>query len=185
MANHVTDLSPPQSICVSRHQIASYELIPNTSIQHHPLIIYHSAFPPSSVDAASVEAHLRAIGVAIPQWRYPMYQITHFHSTAHELLVVYQGAAVLCFGGEENPARIETKVAAGDVIFVPAGVGHRLLRDEELDGRQFMMVGAYEAGKQWDMCYGKEGEEEKIKLIEGLEWWKKDPIYGEDGRLFE
>lgn len=33
----------------------------------------------------------------------------------------------LGFGHEKNPARIEERVKRGDVIIVPAGVGHRLI----------------------------------------------------------
>jgi len=43
------------------------------------------------------------------------------------------------------------------------------------------MVGSYETGKNWDMCYGIEGEEEKVKGIERLGWFKRDPVYGDRG----
>ncbi len=82
------------------------------------------------------------------------------------------------FGGEDNPKRVETDVQKGDVIVVPAGVGHRLL--EDLKGG-FEMVGSYPQGKCWDMCYGKEEEEEKVKAISGLGWFEKDPLYGKIG----
>lgn len=84
----------------------------------------------------------------------------------------------LGFGGESNQGRVETEVRKGDVIIVPAGVGHRLL--EDLDG-DFEMVGSYPRGKSWDMCYGAEGEEEKIKGIKELSWFEKDPLYGDNG----
>jgi uncharacterized protein YjlB len=68
------------------------------------------------------------------------------------------------------------------VIIVPAGVGHRLL-DDYSSG--FEMVGSYPKGKDWDMCYGKEGEESKVKGISGLGWFKGDPLYGDDGPLLK
>ncbi len=61
---------------------------------------------------------------------------------------------------------------------IPAGVGHRLLDDFKSG---FEMVGSYPNGKDWDMCYGKEGEEEKVKRIEDLEWFDRDPFYGDQG----
>ena len=125
-----------------------------------------------------MEKHLNATGVVIPQWRYTMYSTTHFHSTTHEVLCVFNGKAKLCFGGEDNPKRIEEEVDQGDVILVPAGVGHRLL--EDLEGG-FQMVGAYPKGSRWDMCYGRKEEEEKVKSIEGLGWFDRDPIYGDEG----
>ena len=107
-----------------------------------------------------------------------MYQTSHFHSTTHEVLCVSSGKAKLCFGGEDNPNRTEAEVEAGDVMIVPAGVAHRLLKDH--DGG-FEMVGSYPRGKQWDMCYGKPGEEDKVEGIAGMEWFARDPIYGDEG----
>src|SRR6187402_1414758 len=80
---------------VSRHQIPLHGLIPNTSIQNLPLLIYHSCIP-TSASASSVEAHLNEVGVVVPQWRYTMYSTTHFHSTTHELLCILSGRAKLC-----------------------------------------------------------------------------------------
>jgi uncharacterized protein YjlB len=51
---------------------------------------------------------------------------------------------------------------------------------EDLEGG-FQMVGSYPKGCNWDMAYGTDGEEEKIKGIKTLEWFERDPIYGEDG----
>lgn len=47
---------------VSSYQIPALDLIPNTSIQRKPLLIYHSAFH-SSVSASIIESHLSTIGV--------------------------------------------------------------------------------------------------------------------------
>jgi uncharacterized protein YjlB len=65
---------------------------------------------------------------------------------------------------------------------VPAGVGHRLL--EDLDGA-LEMVGSYPKGKNWDMCYGKEEEEAKVKGIGGLGWFMKNPTYEDSGPVLE
>jgi len=107
-----------------------------------------------------------------------MYSTTHFHSSTHEVLCISAGKARLCFGGEENPGRVENEVQKGDVIVIPAGVGHRLLEDY---GSGFEMIGSYPVGKSWDMCYGKKGEESKVKKILELSWFEKDPLYGEEG----
>ncbi|KAI9696235.1 MAG: hypothetical protein M1836_005788 [Candelina mexicana] len=168
---------PLKELRVSKHQIPAHGLIPNTSIQNKPLLIYHSAFP-ASTNASAIEAHLSGIGVVTPQWRYTMFSTTHFHSTAHEVLCISSGRARLCFGGEDNPKKVEPEVTKGDVVVVPGGVGHRLL--EDLDGG-FEMVGSYETGKSWDMCYGKKGEEKKVEAISRLRWFTKDPVYGEGG----
>jgi uncharacterized protein YjlB len=86
------------------------------------------------------------------------------------------------FDGEENPGRVEASVLKGDTIIVPAGVGHRPL--EDLSGGDFEMVGSYPNGKNWDMCYGKKGED-KVNGITRLGWFEKDPLYGDDGPTFK
>ena len=107
-----------------------------------------------------------------------MYSQSHFHSTSHEVLCVAAGTAKLCFGGEDNADRIEPTVRQGDVVIVPAGVAHALL--EDVDGN-FTMVGSYPTGMDWDMCYGRDGEQAKVKAIDGLKWFERDPIYGRRG----
>lgn len=93
------------------------------------------------------------------------------------------GSALCCFGGEENEGRYEAVLAKGDVVVVPAGVGHRLLAERETP---FQMVGSYPPGRQWDMCYGQKGEEEgKIDGIKRLGWFDEDPVYGEHGPVHD
>ncbi|EUC42388.1 hypothetical protein COCMIDRAFT_103644 [Bipolaris oryzae ATCC 44560] len=169
-------LTPLSALRISAHYIPSHALIPNTTPHGHPLIIYHSAFPPST-SPSTLEAHVPRNGLS-PQWRYTMYSTTHYHSTTHEVLCIFSGRARLLFGGESNPGKVEAEVSAGDAVLVPAGVGHRLV--EDVDGG-FTMVGSYPKGCSWDMCYGKEGEESKAEAVGHVEWLKKDPLYGDDG----
>ncbi len=168
-------LTSVNALRVSKHQIPAYKGIPNTSIQGKPLMIYHGAFLNPS--ASNIESHLKSVGVVSPQWRYTMYSETHFHSTTHEVLSIASGSAKCCFGGEQNEGRVEPVLEKGDVVIVPAGVGHRLLEDYG----NFSMVGSYPVGENWDMCYGRPEEESKIAGIKGLGWFKRDPVYGDDG----
>ncbi len=124
MATSKAPLTRLKDLRVSSHQIPAFDLIPNTSIQKKPLLIYYSAFHKAS--ASTMENHLSTVGVVTPQWRYIMYSQSHFHSTAHEVLCVAHGKAKLCFGGEDNPKRVEPLVEKGDVMVVPAGVRHFL-----------------------------------------------------------
>ena len=163
------------SIAVSKHQIPAWKGSPNTSIQQKPLLIYHQAF--SDPSATAVEAHLKSVGVVEPQWRHTMYSKSHFHSISHEVLCIVSGAAKCCFGHEDNPGRVEPVLTKGDVVIVPAGVAHRLLEDHG----EFQMVGSYPLGHGWDMCYGSKGREDKLKNISKLGWFKKDPIFGDQG----
>ena len=174
-------LTPLKELRVTKHLIPAHGLIPNTSIQNKPMMIYHAAFN-SKPPASAIEEHLSSIGAVQPQWRYTMYSTSHFHSTSHEVLGIASGEARLCFGHERNPKRVEEVVKAGDVVVLPAGVAHRLL--EDLAGG-FQMVGSYPKGCNWDMCYGNKGEEEKIESIKELRWFQKDPIYGHEGPALE
>ncbi|KAI5924526.1 RmlC-like cupin domain-containing protein [Camillea tinctor] len=170
--------NPLSSLRVSRHHIPAYNFIPNTIDK--PLLHYHEAFPRATATTSAIESHLTSIGVVEPQWRFTMYSTTHFHSTTHEVLCISHGKAKLCFGGEENPDRVEKVVEKGDVLIIPAGVGHRLLDDMTVNGG-FEMVGSYPLGYHWDMCYGKKEEDAKVKNIGNLAWFEKDPIYGDKG----
>lgn len=170
-------LTTLSALQVSKHLITAHDLLPNSSILNKPLLIYHQVFP-ANASATSIEEHLNSIGVVSPQWRYTMYSTSHFHSTSHEVLCVIHGRAKLCFGGENNPDRVEPVVKSGDVLILPAGLSHRLL--EDIEGG-FEMVGSYPVGCSWDMCYGKEGEERKVEGIKSLAWFTHDPIYGDKG----
>ena len=172
-------LTPLKALKVSKHQIPAWKGLPNTSIQNKPMMIYHSAFPNAS--ASQIESHLSSVGVVTPQWRYTMYSDTHFHSNTHEVLSIASGSAKCCFGGEQNPDRVEPELEKGDVVILPAGVAHRLLEDHG----GFQMVGSYPVGKSWDMCYGRSGEEEKVKGISKVTWFTKDPVYGDEGPALE
>lgn len=170
--------NPPSDIQVTTKYIPGWERIPNTSIQSKPLMIYHKAFDATPTELTQ---HLEKVGEVVPQWTYSMYNTTHYHSTTHEVLGVVSGRARLCFGGDENPDRFEPTVERGDMIIVPAGVGHRLLNELDAHEEAFKMVGAYPPRKHWDMCYGEPGDEGKAKDIEKLPWFRLDPLYGKDG----
>ncbi|WVQ85747.1 hypothetical protein IAT38_007914 [Cryptococcus sp. DSM 104549] len=177
--------NPLSSLRVSSHQIPAWASFPNTSLHHLPILIYHSAYP-ASLSASSVESHLSSVGVVRPAWRFSMYRQHHYHSTTHEVLVVTSGAARLCFGGppeKANTGRVEVVAEKGDVMVVPAGVGHALLEDKG----GFEMVGSYPVGAaSWDKCTGSPGEKERVwGGIEKLNWFERDPVYGDEGPVLK
>jgi hypothetical protein len=88
-------LTPPASLHVTGQLIPCHKFLPNTSTQQYPLLIYHSCFP-SSASASSIEEHLKEVGVVVPQWRYTMYNTTHFRNTTHEVRCLSPGLARLC-----------------------------------------------------------------------------------------
>ncbi|WVW80520.1 hypothetical protein I302_102505 [Kwoniella bestiolae CBS 10118] len=175
--------NPLSTLKISKYHIPAYQNFPNTSLRPYPLMIYHSAYP-SSLSASTVEQHLSSVGVVQPAWRYTMYKQHHYHSTVDEVLVVVNGAAKLCFGGSvSNPDKVEAEVSKGDVMVVPAGVGHALIEDKG----SFEMVGCYPEGSgNWDMCTGEDGEKDKNrKTIRELGWLKGDPMYRDQGPVVD
>ena len=141
----------------------------------HPLIKYGSVFEqPGEAGAAWIEERFRANGW-IPAWRDGIYDMHHYHSTAHELLGVYAGRAAVQFGGDKG---IECVVTAGDVVLIPAGVAHKCLEAS----RDFALAGAYLPGQRPDMCYGREGERPGADArITSVPEPESDPVYGADG----
>ncbi|KAI0457173.1 RmlC-like cupin domain-containing protein [Xylaria acuta] len=173
-------VTPLRDLKVLEHQVPAHNLIPNTSIQRKPLLIYKSVF--SNATASEVESLLSDTGVVTPQWRATMYTTSHFHSTSHEVLGVSNGKATVCFGHEGNPGKVTCDLEKGDLAIIPAGVAHRLL--EVLEG-DFEMVGSYPKGYNWDMCYGTRAEEGRIGTIKELPWFDRDPVYEGKGPVLD
>ena len=114
-----------------------------------------------------------------PDWRDTVYDYHHFHSTAHEALGVVRGTATIRFGGADGQA---IDVAAGDVMVIPAGVGHK----NEESSEDFLVVGAYPAGQDWDLCPSKPDERDCAHgQISDVRLPKADPVYGPNGPLIE
>jgi uncharacterized protein YjlB len=71
-------------------------------------------------------------------------------------------------------------IGAGDVIIIPAGVAHKNMGSSD----DFGVVGAYPAGQNWDMNYGKGHERPQAdKNIARVPLPEKDPVFGAGGPL--
>jgi uncharacterized protein YjlB len=92
----------------------------------------------------------------------------------HEVLGIARGTAVLRLGGNKGKT---VKVSAGDVIVIPAGVGHECLKPN----RDFLVVGAYPATGTYNECRGSFQEHHKaIASIRRVSVPKQNPIFGTD-----
>ncbi|QLK60695.1 cupin [Enterobacteriaceae bacterium Kacie_13] len=143
--------------------------VPNNKL---PVMIYHRVIPPNVVDNADYLEHLFRSNGWPPQWRYPVYTFTHFHSNTHEALGVFAGTARLQLGGE-NGKIIEVKV--GDVLLLPAGIGHKQISADE----EFMLVGAYPPEMKADLCHDEPAQlAVRTKAVIAVPLPATDPVTG-------
>lgn len=142
-----------------------------------PLLVYDGALQLPTVDpAAACERIISANGWG-SGWRNGIYSFHHYHSTAHEVLAVARGSARVHFGGENGPV---IDVKSGDVVVIPAGVGHKNLGAS----RDLLIVGAYPDGQSWDLCRGTADERPwALENIARVPLPETDPIYGKQGPL--
>jgi uncharacterized protein YjlB len=141
-----------------------------------PLLVYRQAFT-TEADRASIIEQYFSENDWTNSWRNGVYSFAHYHSTTHEALGVYCGAATLRVGGEHSS---DVKVYAGDVIVIPAGVAHQNVGASA----DFAVVGAYPDGREWDLLRGHTGERPGADHnIAALPIPDNDPIYGAKGPL--
>ncbi|KGO91343.1 cupin domain-containing protein [Flavobacterium subsaxonicum] len=150
-------------------------VIPNNSL---PLLVYKFAFPVSD-SLADVMEETFASHNWTNSWRNGVFPYHHYHSITHEVLGVYSGQAQLHLGGEQGE---KIDVEAGDVLVIPAGVGHKKIAASA----DFGVIGAYPDGKDYDVLTGKEGErpraDERIAAVPRPE---TDPVLGKEGGIAE
>jgi uncharacterized protein YjlB len=112
-------------------------------------------------------------------WRDGVYNFHHYHSTAHEVLGIYEGSTRLLLGGNRGTV---IHVKKGDVVIIPAGVAHKNLGANI----GFKCVGAYPPGQVPDMNYGIKSERPSAdKRIERLALPITDPVFGKEGPMLK
>jgi uncharacterized protein YjlB len=164
---------------VEAHFLAPHGAMPNNA--RLPLLIYRAALPLGGRDpAADCEALFERHGWR-GAWRNGIYGYDHFHATKHEVLGVVRGRARVRFGG---PGGVEAAMRAGDVVVIPAGVGHK----NQGASDDLLVVGAYPGGGEPDIRtpevqkgagHGAVDQAARVPAPEA------DPVYGRDGPLIE
>jgi uncharacterized protein YjlB len=150
--------------------------IPNSAL---PLLYYQNVIESSGNDAAKWFEYTFASNNWTNSWRWGVYDYHHYHSNTHEVLGVFQGSALILLGGEKGE---KVKVKPGDVIVIPAGVGHKCLSHSP----NFTVVGAYPEGKSPDLLKGQPGERPQADHnIAKVQLPASDPILGDNGGLVE
>jgi uncharacterized protein YjlB len=143
---------------------------PNSTL---PLLVYRGAIEP---DADTMERCFERNGWS-GCWRNGIFPFHHFHGTAHEVLGIAAGEVRVAFGG---PAGEMVTVRAGDVVVIPAGVGH--CNRGQSPG--LLVIGAYPGGAEPDLKIGEPGEYAQVcRAVACVPLPARDPVQGQGGLL--
>jgi uncharacterized protein YjlB len=159
---------------IELYRLADDGTIPNNA--RLPLIVYRGALSPSGDVAAKLETLFERNGWS-GGWRAGIFAYHHYHSTAHEVLGIASGQARVRFGGDTGES---VEVRKGDVVVVPAGVGHK----RESGSADLVVVGAYPEGRRPDLNTGKSDERPAVlDNIARVPMPAADPVFGPTGPL--
>jgi uncharacterized protein YjlB len=151
--------------------------VPNNRL---PVIVYRGAVAPDIDDPARSFEETFAKNRWSNSWRNGIYGYHHYHSNAHEVLGIARGHARVRLGGESGR---DFDIAAGDVIVLPAGTGHKRLSAS----RVLEVVGAYPDGRGWDLIRADDSDrrthDEAVERIANVPKPAYDPVMGKDGPL--
>ena len=174
MLHSNTDLNKNPEIVV--FSVTENHVFPNNP--KLPVIIYKQAFLGKHLNPSFIENLLYSNNWK-NSWRNGIYSFHHYHSTAHEVLTVYNGWAEVQLGGDDREIY---RIEKGDVVVLPAGVSHKKINS----GDGFTVIGAYPDGQQWDMNYGKKDEFKKAAInISKVKIPSNDPLFGKEGPIFD
>ena len=142
--------------------------IPNNKL---PLLLYRNTIPEGQEHPDKWYLQQFAGQNWKNAWTNGIYTFHHYHSTSHEVLGIFSGSALLHLGGEHGE---KVEVVKGDIIVIPAGVGHKNIKSSNLG-----VVGAYPEGRDWDLLRGEARERPQADLnIKDLPIPKTDPLLG-------
>jgi uncharacterized protein YjlB len=174
-AMQVLECGSDSAVAVETHLLPDDGIVPNNIL---PLLVYRRAisFGKTSPRPERAFQELFKSHGWNDAWINGIYDYHHYHSTAHEVLGIAKGRAKIQLGG---PRGVVVEVGPGDAVVIPAGVGHCLLKGEDL-----VVVGAYPKGQTWDLCV--DTPEDRKKALENIPWVPMpvtDPVLGEEGPL--
>jgi uncharacterized protein YjlB len=154
-------------------RLAPNDWVPNNP--NLPVVIYRNAIHYDLLDLAGAFEVLFARNGWVPDWRGTLHDRHHFHSSAHEVLGVSRGSAIVMLGGLGGP---KVALDESDALFLPAGTGHCQLRGS----MDFQIVAAYPEGQRWN-THSAAIEAEDASIIAALPHPTSDPILGTRGPL--
>lgn len=140
-----------------------------------PVLLYEGTF---KENPSAIEKTFNEHGWT-NSWQGGVFDYHHYHSNTHEVLGVRSGSATIRLGGEQGET---VTVKEGDVAVLPAGTGHKKLDASD----DFQVVGAYPNGINPNKKLGKPEERpHALEEIASVPLPLQDPIYGEEGPLFD
>jgi uncharacterized protein YjlB len=151
--------------------------VPNNPL---PVLLYRGAVKPDAADPAAAFERRFAAHDWTNGWRDGIFTFHHYHSTSHEVLGIAQGAVRVRLGGEQGR---DFALAAGDVVVLPAGTGHKRLSASS----DLLVVGAYPGGCDWDLIRAdgstKAEHDAALVRIRAVPLPAQDPVHGPGGPL--
>jgi uncharacterized protein YjlB len=173
MAENVRDRVQPANL-VRAYRFEGDGEIPNSAL---PLLVYPGAVEVAGADPAAAFERMFSDNGWGDSWRNGIFPFPHYHSTAHEALGIARGEARVRFGGAGGAV---LTVRSGDVVVIPAGVGHQNLGASA----DLLVVGAYPGGSAVDLRRGGAAERPAVERnIAGVPLPAADPVHGADGPL--
>lgn len=173
---HPTLAAFVQPIQAIPYHFADDGVIPNNPTL--PLLVYPGVLQLAGADPAVIPEQIFAANGWGNGWRNGIFPFPHYHSRVHEVLAICRGQAKVQFGGNQG---ITLHVQPGDVVLIPAGVGHENLGASA----ELLVVGAYPPGESVDLCHGKTEERPQALLnIVQVPLPATDPVWGATGPLF-
>jgi uncharacterized protein YjlB len=139
--------------------------VPNSTL---PALLFRSVLGPSANRKAQRFRHAFKTNGWVGLWTDTIYDYTHFHSNAHEVLGIAEGKVTVLLGGEKGR---QFRLKAGDMLVIPAGVAHRRIGDDA----GLKVIGAYPPGQSHFNMKRRGRTMPKVALP------SEDPFYGEDG----
>lgn len=149
------------------HRFAPSGGIPNNAL---PLLIWKHRLPAGANGVAVCALYERNGWTGT--WIYHVFPFWHFHTRGHEVLSCVAGDARIGLGGEGGTV---ANVTQGDVIAIPAGVGHRRIESSP----DFLVAGAYPPGQAGNIVRpGDMGEAAMMNEIGKVKLPRTDPVSG-------
>jgi uncharacterized protein YjlB len=160
---------------IETHRFQADDGIPNNPLA---LIVYRGALSGDTLDPDGCSALFRRNGWD-GIWLNGVFPYWHYHPLAHEVLGCVAGSASVGFGGDSG---IVADFSAGDVVLIPAGVGHKRFSQEP----DFLVVGGYPPGQNGAISNAGDMDiQTALEKVSAVPVPASDPVTGPSGGLHE